>query len=202
MLDPTNLPDSHSAISSPVSGDGPTHCDSPDGQTISPCGPAAARASLSARQAKAAGLLTSGTSGPHSSTSLNSAVLQWFLESRLQESPALGGSTLYRQTWKLQATPSGRQILAHIASALRTCDKDCFGWARMPTPTTCDYKGSGRLRPERHLNLRDWFNLHYQARRPPVVIVCEMMGYPATWVRCAALAMPLSRKSPRRSSKP
>ena len=107
--------------------------DSPVGQTTDPSGLGPARANLSARQAKAAGLLTSGTYGPHCSTLLNSAVLIDFLASRLRAQPDLRGTTLYRTTWKLRVTPQVRPIFALRASAPRTSDSVCTGW---PTPNT------------------------------------------------------------------
>src|SRR5690606_3041810 len=91
--------DTRSAISSPVSVSGATRSDRPDGPTTGQSGPEAARASLSARQAKERGLLTSGTYGQRSTTSSASAALQLFLESRLRARTASDGSTLYNLTW-------------------------------------------------------------------------------------------------------
>ncbi len=71
---------------------------SQDGLTISQSGQAPVRASLSARQAKAMGLLTSGTYGPLSSTSSASADLSTSLANRLQQVTQMYGSTLYKQT--------------------------------------------------------------------------------------------------------
>ncbi len=122
--------DTHNTISSPVSGVGVTHCDSLAGPMTNPSGPEVARANLSARQAKAAGLLTSGTFGPHGSTYVGSAALCTSLLSRLRIT--LGGSIWYRQTWRPKVTPSGRLLSAHTASARPISDSDCTGW---PTPT-------------------------------------------------------------------
>ena len=102
-----------------------------DGLTIEWCGPALAPASLSARQAKAAGLMTSGTYGRPSTGSSNSAPLGLFLASRLQARTDWLGSTLYKLTWKERATPSGRSIPALRASALRISGSGSTGW---PTP--------------------------------------------------------------------
>jgi hypothetical protein len=125
--------DTRSAISSPASADGVTPSGLPAGLTAGPCGPVPARASLSARQAKAAGLLTSGTYGPHGTGSSESADLQSCLESRLRARTASCGSTLFRLTWKERLTPSRRPICALRASALRIFDSDCTSW---PTTTT------------------------------------------------------------------
>src|SRR5665213_1946152 len=60
---PTSLGVIDSAISLLVSACGLVRFGSPDGPTIDPSGRARVLASLSARQAKAAGLMTSGTYG-------------------------------------------------------------------------------------------------------------------------------------------
>jgi hypothetical protein len=138
MWFPPTLRDSDSATSSPASADGAMPSVSPGGQTTSPCGLAPALASLSPRQAKEKGLLTSGTFGPRGTGSLESANLASSLASRLQA--RLDGSILYRQTWKQRATPSGRQLLAHTASAPRTSASASTGW---PTPTRQDGASSG-----------------------------------------------------------
>jgi len=118
-------PDTRNAISSPVSADGPTPCASPDGPTSAPFGQVVALASRLARQAKDAGLPTRGTCGPHGSASSASAALQSSLENKLQT--RLGGSTLFKETWKRKTTPLGRPVLAHIASAHRISGSDCIG---------------------------------------------------------------------------
>ena len=126
-----------SATSSRESVSGATHCGALAGPTPDLFGQGAALASLSARQAKALGLLTSGTYGRTSTGLSNSAALQSSLASRLQARTASLGSTLYRLTWKDRATPAGQLIPALRASARRTSDSDCTGW---PTPTTRDWK--------------------------------------------------------------
>lgn len=132
-----NSVDTPNATSSPESADGLSLYILPDGPTTGPSGPEAARASLSARQAKERGLLTSGTYGPTSSTSSSSAALQSYLASRLRQRTASLGSTLYKLTWKERVTPAGRRICALRASVRRISDNDCTGW---PTPTTRDWK--------------------------------------------------------------
>lgn len=113
-------------------------------------GPGVARASLSARRAKEAGLLTSGTYGPRSSISSKSTVLQRFLENKLRRKTASLGSTLYRLTWKERITPLGRAIFALRASALRTSVSVSIGQlSGWNTTSTRDYKGGyhgGRIR--------------------------------------------------------
>ena len=119
------------ATSSPVSASGPTPCARPTGLMTALCGPEVARANLSARQAKAADLLTSGTYGPPSTGSSNSAALTLSLGSRLRAKTASLGSTLFRLTWKARVTPAGRSICALRASVLRTSGSETTGW-----PTT------------------------------------------------------------------
>lgn len=118
-------------ISSPVSADGPTPCNSPGGPSIDRSGPALAHASLLARLDKDWVRLTHATSGQSCATSSASAVLQSCLESRLRAVLDCAGSMEYALTWKRRVTPSGRQICALRASALRTSGNDCSGW---PTP--------------------------------------------------------------------
>ena len=125
------LPDSGNVIFSPESESGPMPCVAQDGRMTVPSGQVPVLASLSARQAKERGLLTSGTCGPRSSVSSASAALTSFLASRLQALTALHGSTLYRLTWKQRTTPAGRSIPALRASVPRTSDNGCTGW---PTP--------------------------------------------------------------------
>jgi hypothetical protein len=92
-----------------------------------------ALASLSPRQAKALGLMTSGIFGQHSSGSSSSAALTLSLASRLRARTERLGSTLYRQTWKSKTTPAGRLLPRHVVSVLRTKGSDSTGW---PTPST------------------------------------------------------------------
>jgi hypothetical protein len=139
------------ATSSPGSASGLTPCGAQAGPIASQSGQVRARASLSARQAKAQGLLTSGTSGLLGTISSKSADLQSSLASRLQAKTALVGSTLYNLTWKHRVTPSGRSIYALRASVRRISGSASgsleSGW---PTPTTRDYKGqSGAGRQEK-----------------------------------------------------
>ena len=132
-----------STTSSPESACGPTPCDGQGGKTTGQSGPEAAPVSLSARQAKAAGLLTSGTFGPRSSISLESAALASSLGNRLRQRTDSVGSTLYKLTWRGRGTPSGRTISALRASARRTSDNDCtLPQSAWPTPTTRDWKGA------------------------------------------------------------
>jgi hypothetical protein len=110
------------------------------GATSAPSGPAPVRASLSARQAKELGLLTSGTYGRVGSTSSTAADLQTSLENRLRARLQNLGSTLYKMTWKVWVTPSGRSRFRLRASVLRTCETEHTGW---PTTTTRDWKDGG-----------------------------------------------------------
>lgn len=140
MYGPTSFEDTPRSIVSPESAGGPPPCASPVGPTTSPSGPAPARANLSARQAEAAGLLTSGTYGLTSTTSYESAALAESLVSKLRLLTASHGSTLYKMTWKVRVTPQQRLIYALRASAPRTSASVCIGW---PAPRSIDgSKGS------------------------------------------------------------
>ena len=129
MSYPPTLTDTCSAISLLGSEAGPLPCDSQGGLSTNRSGPEAARANLSARQAKALGLLTSGTYGPPSTTSSPSASLQSSLESRLRASLSMTGSTLYTLTWKPWVTPSGVSRSRLRASVRRTSEIETTGLA-------------------------------------------------------------------------
>lgn len=123
-----NSSNTPSATSSPASESGPTPFDWPDGTTAESAGQALALANLSPRQAREAGLLTSGIFGLTSSTSSASAALQSSLESRLQARTQSLGSILYTLTWKPWVTQSGRCRSRLRASVRRTSEIDFTGW--------------------------------------------------------------------------
>ncbi len=139
MLNPESLPATPSATSSPVSAVGRLPCNWPDGPQTDQSGLEAVLASLSPRQAKAMGLLTSGTCGPPSTGSLSSADLQSWLASRLPAQLSDLGSTLYSLTWKPWVTPAGRMLVRQRASVRRTSATDHTGWA---TPAARDFKSA------------------------------------------------------------
>lgn len=143
--------DSRSATSSPELASGPIPCASPDGLTINQSGPAPARASLSAQQAKEMGLLTSGTFGPTSSTSSASADLSMSLANRLQAVTQTHGSTLYKLTWKEWDTPSGLCRLRQRASVRRISEIGPTGW---PTPTASSVTGAGTAGRQGGMNIQ------------------------------------------------
>lgn len=135
-----SLWDIPNATSSPVSESGPTRSGKLDGPTTGRSGPEAARASLSPRRAKEAGLTTSGTCGPPGSGTSNSYGLSMSLGNRLREKQERLGSTLYRMIWKEKATPSGRLLQRLVVSAHRIKENDFTSW---PTPIVNDELGSG-----------------------------------------------------------
>jgi hypothetical protein len=132
---------SPSVTSSLGSESGPTSCDSRGGPTIGQSGRGLAPASRSASPVDAGEPPTSATSGPTGSGSSASADLQRSLASRLRVRLPSGGLTLYRLTWKERDTPSGRQICALRASALRTSGSDCIGW---PSPAVTNASRGGQ----------------------------------------------------------
>lgn len=120
---------------------GPSPCAALAGPIAAPSGPDPAHASLSARQARELGLLTSGTFGLPSTGLSKSAALQRSLESRLQARTLTLGSTLYKLTWKPWVTPSGQRRSRLRASVLRTSETGSTGW---PTPVVGDSTGGVR----------------------------------------------------------
>ena len=121
------------ATSSQALQSGPTPCDKRVGPMTDPYGPDPRLVSLSARQAKALGLLTSGTFGHTSTTSSASAALSRSLVSKLKLRLGTVGSTLFKLTWKESVTPSGRQVCLLRGSARHTSVTDFTGW---PTPSS------------------------------------------------------------------
>lgn len=149
MSTPATFEVSRSATSSPASASGLSPFGAPAGQMIDLFGPVPVLANLSARQAKALGLLMSGTYGRPGTTSSKSMALQSSLVSRLQARLACSGSTVFKLTWKQRVTPSGRLISALRGSALPMAASGCISW---PTPTVNDSRGgrnrtSGRSNP-------------------------------------------------------
>lgn len=136
------LKDSISAISSPGSADGLLRCVALDGQTVARHGQRHAPASLSARQAKGLGLLTSGTYGPPHIGLSASVALSWFLASNLAALTRTTGSTLYKLMWKPWAMPSGRLRFRLRASVPRTRETVLIGW---PTPIASNGRGAGNF---------------------------------------------------------
>lgn len=104
---------------SQASACGHTLSDEQGGGILDLFGQCPAPASLSPRQAKEKGLLTSGTYGQPRTISSSSADLVASMVSRLQTEVALLGSTLYTLTWKERVTPLGLSIHAVRASAPR-----------------------------------------------------------------------------------
>lgn len=136
------LKDSHKFTFSPGSVDGRSRYVALEFLIADLSGQPLALASLSARQAKVLGLLTSGTYGPpHIGLSV-SAALSWFLASNLAALTRTTGSTLYRLTWKPWAMPSGRLRFRLRASARRTKETVLIGW---PTPIASNGRGAGNF---------------------------------------------------------
>lgn len=132
-----------SVIFSRESEDGLSRYGSREYPIPGPSGRVLAPVNLSARQAKARGLMTLDTFGQSSIGSFVSANLQQSLENRLRARLGVDGSPEYALTWKHWAMPLGPPICALRASAPRTSGKGCSGWV---TPQSRDSKGNGQCR--------------------------------------------------------
>lgn len=141
MSFPQNCQDTRSATSLQESESGPMHSEKQGSMTTKQSGQGHVRANLSARQAKAKGMLTSGTYGRRFSISSNSVALQLSLANKLKEQLSTAGSILYNLTWKVLDTPSGLRGCLLRASVRRTLEVDYSGWV---TPTTRDWKDTPR----------------------------------------------------------
>lgn len=137
MLRQMTLWDMTSAISSPVSADGATHCGLPVGPMTGQCGQDHAPVSHFPLQEGNRECRTTGTSGRSGTASSASVALSQSLASRLMLRLTTGGSTLFAMTWKTKDTPSGRSVCLLRASVRRISDNGCGSW---PTPTTRDHK--------------------------------------------------------------
>ena len=188
---PATSPATPSAISSPASASGASPCASLAGPMTGTSGPGPARASLSARQAKALDLLTSGTFGRPSSTSSSSAALQSSLESRLRAATLILGSTLYKLTWRPWVTPSGVSRSRLRASALRNPASALSGWR---APLATDGKKADCLLPGvfKRLAEHKQISLAMQARLaswPTCRASDGSKGSPQDLAQAAALSM-------------
>lgn len=137
------------------------------------------RASRSPSQGSATGqaiLATSGHTLPGSYR--NAPPQQSFWKMSLGTSR--WGSPKSDAAWRTWATALLREYSAQRRSG-RTTSGGGYSWSHlMPTPTSCDHKGSGRHRIERgqNNNLRDYFKIRYGMLYPPVRVVEWMMGLP------------------------
>ena len=190
------------ATSLPGSGFGATPCASLDGPTTGPSGRGVAPASHSARRAKAKEPQTPATCGLSGSGSSASVALSQCLGSRLEQRFATAGSTLFRQTWKVLVTPSGRQLWAHTASARHAIDLDCSGWQ---TPRARGDAGGTRWKNGEARNLEDQARMYGLMRGLTVSEVARLslsptfcrrlMGLLEEWDACAPTATRSSRRS-------
>lgn len=137
---PLTLLASRNVTSSPASPVGLSRSGSPAGRKTEKSGLARAPANRSRRPAMGGDCSTNDTSGPPSSGSSASAVLQSSLESRLRARTQSLGSTLYSLTWKPWRTPGQRSLSRLRASVPRTSEIVLTGWV---TPTARDWKDSG-----------------------------------------------------------
>lgn len=203
-------------ISSLGLGDGAMHSDLQDGRMTDQCGQVVVLVNLSARQAQERGLLTSGTYGPRGSISCESENLQLSLVSRLKLRLGMGGSSLFKLTWKEKVTNSGLSVFLLRARGLLIREPGCTsGRPKAPwsTPTTREWKDSGDLsgsfvRKDGKIRndtvARQAFGMKIDGHgedagtERTVQLTTNhsrwLMGYPEEWESCADMVMPSSRR--------
>lgn len=210
MSAPTTFEVTPSATSSLESAAGHWLSGKLDGPTIDPSGAPAAHASLSARQAKALGLMTSVTYGHLCIGSSSSSALQSSLESRLRDRVQIDGSTLYKLTWKTWRTPLGPSRSQLRASDLRKNGTGSTGW-----PTPKKGKSGGRGNPDRGKQRRIEDTATTIALTGPGMLGSNaamakdvrlnpehsrwLMGYPDRWTETQPMATPSSSPPQERS---
>lgn len=221
--------DTHNVTSSQELVGGQLPLDLQDGQMTSQCGQEAAPASPSARRGSKKAKQMIDISGQTGSGSLQSAVLQSFMESKCEVQYVLVGGMMLPMIWKELVTPRGRKLGQLVVSVHPTKEKDCgllptpratkvggyqsekfsdnlvMRLSKMyPTPSASDSKGAGAKRfngsPESHGNLREVLRSGItDGQYPHPKFVAWLMGYSEEHLSSMLLAMPSFRKS-RRSS--
>lgn len=173
--------DTISTISSPVSVDGASPCDTPSGpmkdlysQLLSP-------ASHSAKQESNSKNKTTVTCSQSALTSLASYALQQSLESKLRAKLEGNGSPMFDMKWKHWDMLQGQPICALRALAHRTQGKGSTG---LPTPSGCSNGGKNHVVGR----LDEWGGSSNPFRGTEIGKVrCAsfeawMMGFPMEWV--------------------
>jgi hypothetical protein len=135
MSNRMNSPITPSATSSPASASGRTRSASRASQMSFLFGLDPAPASPSHNRDAEKASPTNAICGPSGSLSSRSADLQRSLENRLRPLPDIAGSTLYRLTWKVLVTPSGRRFSLLRAWVHHT---DATGFSSWPSPRSSD----------------------------------------------------------------
>ncbi len=195
-----NSRNTSNATSSQELAAGPSLFHWQDGRIASRSGLDHAHASLSPRQAKARGLLTSATCGPLSSGLSRSASLQLSLESKLRAKMDVNGSPEYVLTWKTWIMKSGVPICALRASRRSISGKDFGG---LPTPSGTSNHGKNHVAGR----LDEWGGSSNPFRGTEIGKVhCPafefwVMGYSEAWLHAMPQETPSCRKSPRILSK-
>lgn len=192
-----SLPSSPSAISSLALAFSPSLFVARDGTIRDQSGQEVVRASLTARQVKALGLLMSGTSGRPGTTSSESADLSRCSESRFLSLSSTAGWTSSPMTWKQTTTPSGRLVSALVTSAPRSKGSAS---TLLPSISAREWKDSSRGEVLARLDRGDGVAKRICALSPTLRSSQEVvglnpsfaawiMGLPSAWTSCTPTAM-------------
>ena len=201
------LKDSPSATSLQALEFGRSPCVALAGQTQDLFGPVPVLANLSARQAKALGLLMSGTSGQRGITSSESESLSKYLQNkflmRLEKAGLISSTT----TWKKRTTPSGRFVSVLTRQAPASRDR---GSTLLPSISAREWRDRSQAMILARLDRGDGVAKRICSLSPDLRLSKEIVGLnpcfarwlmmlPPAWDHCMPLETPSMLRRQRNS---
>lgn len=203
-------PVTRNATSLQVLESGPSLFVEPDGQMTFLYGPQVARASLTARQVKELGLPMSVTFGQPFTTSPESDSLAESLASKFLERLGTAGLISSKATWKRQATPSGRYVLALMSPVSLSKDRE---FTLLPSISAREWRDRSQAQILARLDRGDGVakricRLSSQLHSSPEVVglnplfAAWLMNLPQAWGHCMPSETPSTLRRLRSSLPP